>query len=756
MANEEKINIAFNVKEQNSEYKRVLDLSNNDEKKDRILQNLKILLTELYNFYPYEGILKNRTVTEREKDIYATIRDDANASAIKNHNSYKWPDEATTPTDEAAISLKKDRIIKVRQEIMGIVNKYLELIEKEKIDLKYQWVKVQDHVKVQRKLAANNSIIAEDVNNMEDPSKNRYVGNGKITIPRFVGATLLYDKLGATREGQEINLGGKIGLIEKIYQENEGGPWYFKLWIEEPSGNRVNVYFNDTNKPTGILKYTDVSTNDIRKQFATVNIEVQYISLFANHKFNINEETNISPENDSVNPVRISVYYKNLKGVSRDTIQLLTDTAKVKRVVNRVDKNVSYMLSREVRTKYKKYIQDILQDESFLFTNNKYSDLLAKKIRFGNNKQKISSILISKISYILSQGQSIFNPYNTQKMKKEYEGEEDEDGTGKGKVKGKGIGGGSNLMNGGSRDFSKDDTTNFIIFILENLLEIQGIEEKDDKLRDVLLQTYLTILFSKIGSRQLAALLVHIEISKEVSKNVIGHFKKKLKDTPQAKDSKSDKDTDYAKEISKLGLNLTHNMQSFIRTIIDITLNVGELQEFQGNTNKISNYLDDNFNKAMNIPSSDEKKRIENFELSRSLKDLFNDSTESIPGYRDQIKKLDKIIDDITDENNVYKQITEISKIIKFLTFDNDKIIYTIPEAIKDYMTEPSKKGTDETSKTGSDTDIKSLISSLDSSKGDDDILRIIQDWRAKKKSIKPVQAADAVITGPVIGLPVS
>ena len=252
----------------------------------------------------------------------------------------------------------------------------------------------------------------------------------------------------------------------------------------------------------------------------------------------------------------------------------------------------------------------------------------------------------------------------------------------------------------GFRNFDKDDAENFIDFILKSLLELQKINgTADSKLSNnqaLLFEKYLRSLFGKVGPITLNTLLPQIDNTIEVSVLVIQHFINRLNQENEGKqknkegegkgDDKGDdkgeekKDDTPAKKISQLNFSLKHNAESVADAIIDITLNT---QELKGSEADIENYLDRKYDAAMKKPRDEEMGRIANSQLRDVFKSIFGESMSTINIYRENIRKMDELIDTI-NEKNINKKFKEINGLLVFAKIDKGKgvITYKMPNKI--------------------------------------------------------------------------
>jgi len=515
---------------------------------------------------------------------------------------------------------------------------------------------------------------------------------------------------------------------------------------------------------------------------------------------------------------------------------------------------------RSGRDAYKAYLDEILTD--IAEKSRKHKELLFHKIKFGKNKQLIRAILISKVSYILMQGQSRFDWKKQVKRDESYgENEDDEEAAATGEAAageattpkalarvaaGKtgalgaaaaalgtgalgiaaakapggaveepdeptpegpkptpdepgaavaagaaavaagaagaagaaeeeaaeedpggaapaaglppgatpatpapaqgGAGAGAlgaaqqdgGLLIGFSRDVSKEDTRSLCIFLLDGLTEIAKLskDKEDKKTIDVLQAKFFQVFFKKVDSSQLNVLLGHIDISKKILQNVVGYFSEKL--TDDTKDGSTDT-SEYVANISKLKFGLKHNMNSLVTTIVDITLNIGELQQFEGNRDGMANHLDMNYSRAMNIPFGDDKKRISNLELSQALREIFDGELSKLVEYKEKIKKVDDLIDTI-DSDNIRTKIEQIIGIIKVASFTDTEINYKLPTTLSSIL-EDTKKDISESSPTEELTNMRKLIA---------EFLNVPDEAKAKKEELRTQLQDAAAATTPV------
>ena len=341
------------------------------------------------------------------------------------------------------------------------------------------------------------------------------------------------------------------------------------------------------------------------------------------------------------------------------------------------DEFIKNKSKRSLREMLKEYIAPII--DSVFKDDDK---LLKQIIRFENTKQSIRTVLINKISHIFSEGEARFNLFNKESLKKNFADdnnnitEEDE------VIGGSQEGGG--IYN--FRNFDKHDAKKFIIFILTNLKILITIARENkfsNNIKNLLLTTYLKTLFSKIGPAELNKLLPDIDNIQAASRHVINHFIGRLNkssDTVKAGEAAETKGLEHAEEISKLNFELKRNVKSFMAAIVDIALHTDELT---GTKEKIADYLDKEYDKAMNIPFGDDKTRIENLEINNALRQILGPNLNSIKGYRTRIKEIDDLIDSITVKNinEKLKKLAE-NNLLNNIVLGKGTITHTLPKKI--------------------------------------------------------------------------
>ena len=360
----------------------------------------------------------------------------------------------------------------------------------------------------------------------------------------------------------------------------------------------------------------------------------------------------------------------------------------VKGTVRRADKFIKDKSKRDLREELKEYIGSIIDKE---FKDDE--QLLKKIIRFENTKQSIRTVLVNKISHIFSEGETRFNLFNKESLKKNFADDNDNITEEDEEVKGGSQEGGGIY---GFRNFDKHDAKKFLIFILANLKILIAIADENkfsNNIKNLLLTTYLKTLFSKIGPAELNKLLPDIYNIQAASKHVINHFIGRLKknsDTVKAGEAAEegeaaeDNGLEHADAISKLNFELKRNVKSFMAAIVDIALHTDELT---GTKEKIADYLDKEYDKAMNIPFGDDKTRIENLEINNALREILGPNLNSIKGYRTRIKEIDDLIDSITVKNinEKLKKLAD-SKLLYNIELGKGTITHTLPTKIANIL----------------------------------------------------------------------
>ena len=523
-----------------------------------------------------------------------------------------------------------------------------------------------------------------------------------------------------TKEGV---FAGKVGIINKLYKDTtdrkeryRSGDWAFKAWIPDKGGLIVSV------RPDGIdgieLKkklQVQNSKQETIDKFQDLTIWIYAARFIIGKEYDTMSEINFEPLIANANQVSIAQLKSGMvaKGINRvvGAVTSRSGSDIVKTSITGIKKKiVDPLTTRALQEKYKTVIGDIL-DEKFI--KPEYLNLLRMKIRFGNGKEIIRNILVSKISYIFSEGQTRLNVFNRDKLRQNFKNDEndeaEQDGGENDEAEQDGgendeaeQDGGENddaEQDGGGgygfRNFDKDDAFQFITFILDSLNVFNKMEGIGGGTKLLLLSTYLKTLFSKMGPGELNKLLPIIDNIKTVSQSVIDHFLKRLNETTPDEVGKTSSvsPSSAAKTISQLNFGLKHNVKSFIEAIVDITLHTDELQ---GTESKIANYLDRKYDIAMKKPFGDEKIRIENLELNQVLKGIFGNTTDSIKDYRKKMKEIDDIVDSI-NAKNIGIKVKQVSEIIGSINITPAGIMCKLPAQIKTALSNIEQEG--ETSK---------------------------------------------------------
>ena len=315
-------------------------------------------------------------------------------------------------------------------------------------------------------------------------------------------------------------------------------------------------------------------------------------------------------------------------------------------------------------------------------------------------------------------------------------------------------GGGKIFSNYGARNFDQQDAIDFIIFILKCLYKLNTITNdiQSVKIKNLLRSKYLSVLFSKIDPSQLNRLLPQIELVTQAFKEVIDHLKIWLDNINKDENSPVASATTApapaattapptapatpatpAKKISNLKFLLISNAGSLMSTIIDIIMTPEQLQ---GNENKIANNLDRKFEMAFKLPSDEEKRRIENYELMKALNHIFNsnDSSSGMKFFKDRISKIDTLIDTMK-EGNIHVVVTKIARLLPLIKLTSEGYVYSMPAAIKEVISSGKKDQGD------TEALLKELISALEIAAG-------------PGTPAVPVVSGEPT-TGPVIGIPI-
>lgn len=498
---------------------------------------------------------------------------------------------------------------------------------------------------------------------------------------------------------------GKVAIISKLNKDNTNdiankGKWAFNVWIPDKGGLPVKVSPDDSAIKTKLQVKN--SAEEIVDKFHTDNIsiyDVEFLDKTYDPKNDMNFQPAIPGENlESIK--KTGILGKGLNAVT--SISPVTGTYTN---VERVAKSAS---ARGLRQDLKELIKDVIESK---FTDPNDVILLNTTINFYNKKKSIKDILISKISYIFASGETRLNLFNRKNLAKNFKpdeeegdgqqggdeqgnGEEDEDEEneeeGEEGEKGK-KGGDSDEINGkeggggyGFRNFDKKDAENIIRLILDNLTYL---EKASDDTKLLLFSTYLK-KFLKITPSELNKILQDITRVKKLSEYVIKHYINRLNGNQDTKEAKEEKEEERpAAEISKLNFALKNNVQAFIGSIVYITLHT---EQMVGSKAKIQYYLDNEYNKAMKLPTVEEQTRIDNFHLKKTLDDILGKENNSIKDYRNKLKTIDSYIDSM-NEKNIENVLGKFPKVFKLATLEGDKIIYKIPGSIKAIIKEKAE-----------------------------------------------------------------
>ena len=210
---------------------------------------------------------------------------------------------------------------------------------------------------------------------------------------------------------------------------------------------------------------------------------------------------------------------------------------------------------------------------------------------------------------------------------------------------------------------------------MDNLkqLNYDGIPESS---KNLLFSTYLK-KFLKITPSELNKILLDLSKVSILSINVIKHYIKRLNSNQDtgSEDGAKEEDTSPAAVISKLNFALKNNVEAFIGSIVYITLHT---EQMVGSKAKIEYYLDNEYNKAMKLPTGEEQTRIENFQLKKSLDAIFGNDNNSIKDYRNKLKNIDSYIDSM-NEKNIETKLQDFHTVFKLGKLSEAKIIYTLP-----------------------------------------------------------------------------
>ena len=553
------------------------------------------------------------------------------------------------------------------------------------------------------------------INDIMNYLKDNFSKNMKYQWIEIVSLSAEDQKTIIDMQYKKGNYNKKTAIIDKLYESSNNGMWTFDVWIPDKNGKTISLADKKGRNELDKKLKVKTKSGEIIATFVTEPI-ILYSCRFLKIKYNIEDEVNYQPVIEDANDESLA---KNGK----------TYTERF-RSYGREIKNAS---KRSLREELKKYIGSIIDTQFATDKEDKkdpdkevpYKTLLKTRLRFEDTKQDIRTILVNKISKIFADGETRFNLFNKENLKKNFaeddkgqEGEQEaQEGEGGGEqeaqARGEREGGLEGAEEGGAQDgggafgfrnFDKDDAKNFISFILANLrallAECDGFKKN---IQDLLLTTYLKTLFSKIGPAELNKLLPDIENIKEASEHIIGHFfdrllnrnaiPKRSDDEQSADDSTAHQPEStpeksvvqhsaetsiiHAAAISQLNFQLKRNVKSFMAAIVDISLHTDELI---GTKEKLANYLDNEYDKAMNIPFGLDKRRIENLEINNALREILGSGLNSIKGFRTQITQIDEHIDSITEKNidDKMKQLTGFG-LLHNIELGNNSFTYNLP-----------------------------------------------------------------------------
>ena len=495
---------------------------------------------------------------------------------------------------------------------------------------------------------------------------------------------------------------GKVGIISKLNNNNTEdvdikGKWAFEVWIPDKGGLTTLVRPDDN----GLKKKLQVknSKQEIIDKFLTKNISI-YEVQFLDKQYDHTNDINFQPVIDGENLEPISSLKKNFLVKNYNTItNAINPTDLAQGTYTTAEGLTTALTTRGLREDLKELIKNVIETK---FTKDKAVALLTRKINFYNKKKSIKDILISKISYIFASGETRLNLFNRSNVKKNFKEDEEAQNDGEeaqndGEEAQQGGEEGDYIKEGGggygTRNFDKDDAKNFIKFILESLtaLHYQNIPETT---KNLLFSNYLKALL-KITPSELNKLLLDINNISELSNNVIEHFIGRLTNNQK---SVSDQATTPAAKISKLNFALKSNVQAFTRSIVDITLHS---EQMVGSEEKVEEYLDNEYNKAMKLPTGEDQGRISNFELKSALNSILGPNINTIKGYKEKIQKIDSHIDSI-NAKNITTKLRDFNTVFSLGKLENGTIIYNLPDKIsgnlKAQETEKTKEATLEAS----------------------------------------------------------
>ena len=605
-----------------------------------------------------------------------------------------------TKKDTKGLSIEDDDDSATLKNIKNLMNKY------EELKVKY------DAIKQDEKNDGNKNKLMEIINELfknkqtlnkfeKQQKRDLYesVTNAIQTYTKLINEIMSYLNDNFSMKYQWIEIvdskdpiyNRKTGIINKLYKNSNDGLWTLEVWIPQPNKSKkywsVRARANEIsliNEPTAVNKTLQVKTisGEIIDTYVTGNIIVNSSRFLVDKKYDITNEVNYQP--DITNANNKVLLGKNFMSDTYSGVVTEPITDLVKGTVRRADKFIKDKSKRGLREELKEYIESIIDTE---FKDDQDKELLKKIIRFENTKQSIRTVLVNKISHIFSEGETRFNLFNKESLKKNFaddnnniteDNEEEADEVKGGSQEGGGI--------YGFRNFDKHDARKFLIFILTNLRILIAIAKENkfsNNIKNLLLTTYLKTLFSKIGPAELNKLLPDIDNIQAASRHVINHFIGRLNkssDTVKPGEAAKENGLEHAEAISKLNFELKRNVKSFMAAIVDIALHTDELT---GTKEKIADYLDKEYDKAMNIPFGDDKTRIENLEINNALRQILGPNLNSIKGYRTRIKEIDDLIDSITVKN-INEKLKNLAdnKLLNNIVLGKGTITHTLPAKI--------------------------------------------------------------------------
>ena len=502
---------------------------------------------------------------------------------------------------------------------------------------------------------------------------------------------------------------GKVGIISKLNNNNTEdvdikGKWAFEVWIPDKGGLTTLVRPDDN----GLKKKLQVknSKQEIIDKFLTKNISI-YEVQFLDKQYDHTNDINFQPVIDGENLEPISSLKKHFLAKNYNTItNAINPTDLAQGTYTTAEGLTTKLTTRGLREDLKELIKNVIETK---FTKDKDLTLLTRKINFYNKKKSIKDILISKISYIFASGETRLNLFNRSNVKKNFKEDEEAQNDGEEAQEGgeEAQEGGEEAQQGGeeddyikeggggygTRNFDKDDAKNFIKFILESLTALH-YENIPKTTKNLLFSNYLKALL-KITPSELNKLLLDIDNISELSNNVIEHFINRLTNNQK---SVSDQSTTPAAKISKLNFALKSNVQAFTKSIVYITLHS---EQMVGSEEKVEEYLDNEYNKAMKLPTGEDQGRISNFELKSALNSILGPNINTIKGYKEKIQKIDSHIDSI-NAKNITTKLRDFNTVFSLGKLENGTIIYNLPDKIsgnlKAQETEKTKEATLEAS----------------------------------------------------------